>query len=164
VETRYFNGILVALLSAFLAALFTLANGKLVHNHNPTVISFYELLAGAIFITIYLIFTSKFQPDFFKLPAMDWVYILILASICTAYAFIAAVKVMKHLSPYTIMLTTNLEPVYGIILAFLVLGDSEQMNTGFYYGAALILATVILNGILKNSLKLKRKKALQRPS
>lgn len=161
VETRFSEGILVALFSAFLAALFTLANGKLVKENPPSKISFYELLAGAGFISIYLIVTSGFTSSFFVLPAMDWVYILILASICTAYAFIASVKVMRHLSPYTIMLTTNLEPVYGIILAYLILGDAEQMNEGFYYGALLILFTVILNGILKNSRKLKRKKALQ---
>ena len=161
VETRFSEGILVALFSAFLAALFTLANGKLVKENPPSKISFYELLAGAGFISIYLLVTSGFTSSFFVLPAMDWVYILILASICTAYAFIASVKVMRHLSPYTIMLTTNLEPVYGIILAYLILGDAEQMNEGFYYGALLILFTVILNGILKNSRKLKRKKALQ---
>tara|TARA_R110002020_G_scaffold85914_5_gene211833 strand:- start:86681 stop:87580 length:900 start_codon:yes stop_codon:yes gene_type:complete len=161
VETRFSEGIFVALFSAFLAALFTLANGKLVKENPPSKISFYELLAGAGFISIYLLVTSGFTSSFFVLPVMDWVYILILASICTAYAFIASVKVMRHLSPYTIMLTTNLEPVYGIILAYLILGDAEQMNEGFYYGALLILFTVILNGILKNSRKLKRKKALQ---
>ncbi|WP_416440678.1 DMT family transporter [Leeuwenhoekiella sp. A16] len=161
VETRFSEGIFVALFSAFLAALFTLANGKLVKENPPSKISFYELLAGAGFISIYLLMTSGFTSSFFVLPVMDWVYILILASICTAYAFIASVKVMRHLSPYTIMLTTNLEPVYGIILAYLILGDAEQMNEGFYYGALLILFTVILNGILKNSRKLKRKKALQ---
>ena len=161
VETRYTLGILVALFSAFLSAVFTLINGKYAQVHNPTMISFYELLSGAGFITIYLLVSNKFNVDFFKLPQMDWVFIAILATVCTAYAFIASVKVMKHLSPYTIMLTINMEPVYGIILAFLILGDSEDMNSGFYYGALLILTTVILNGILKNSRKLKRKKALR---
>ena len=92
----------------------------------------------------------NFKDGFFNLPMMDWTYIIILATGCTAYAFIAAVKVMKHLTPYTVMLTTNLEPVYGIILAYLILGDSEQMQPQFYYGAILILATVIANGIFKN--------------
>ena len=161
VETRYTLGIVVALFSAFLSAVFTLINGKYAQVYNPTMISFYELLSGAGFITIYLLVSNKFNVDFFKLPKMDWVFITILATICTAYAFIASVKVMKHLSPYTIMLTINMEPVYGIVLAFIILGDSEDMNSGFYYGALLILITVILNGILKNSRKLKRKKALR---
>lgn len=150
VETRYVNGMLVALGATFLASIFTLINGKVAKKHRPTMISFYELTAGMIFISLYLLFTSQFDADFFKLPTMDWVYILILATVCTAYAFIASVKVMKHLTPYTIMLTTNLEPVYGIILAYFILGDAEKMQPQFYYGAVLILATVIANGILKN--------------
>lgn len=154
VETQYQTGILLALFSAFLSAIFTLINGKFIEHHNPTKISFYELLIGTAFITIYLI-TARgetfFSYDFYNLTNSDWLYIGILASVCTAYAFIAAVAVMKHLSPYTIMLTINLEPVYGILLAFIVLGDSEQMSTEFYYGALVILAVVIANGILKNA-------------
>jgi drug/metabolite transporter (DMT)-like permease len=87
---------------------------------------------------------------------MDWLYIFILASFCTAYAFIASVKILKHISPYTVMLTTNLEPVYGIVLAFFLLGDSERINPLFYVGALIILATVVANGILKNRGKLKK--------
>jgi drug/metabolite transporter (DMT)-like permease len=84
---------------------------------------------------------------------MDWIYILLLASVCTAYAFIAAVHIMKWISPYTLMLTTNMEPVYGIILALLILGDKEYMNPMFYLGALIILMTVIVNGIIKTRKK-----------
>jgi drug/metabolite transporter (DMT)-like permease len=145
-----------------LAAIFTLVNGKFVRKHNPTKISFYELLIGSLFITLYLAFAkadSFFSIDFFTLPYTDWIYLLVLATICTAYAFIASVKVMKHLSPYTLMLTINLEPVYGILLAFMVLGDKEQMSPEFYYGAVVILVVVIANGILKNRNLLRAKKA-----
>ncbi len=161
VQPEYRLGIGLALLSAFLSAIFTLVNGKFVHKHNPTKISFYELLIGTVFITLYLASAktnSFFSSDFFTLLYTDWIYLLILASICTAYAFIASVKVMKHLSPYTIMLTINLEPVYGILLAFIVLGDKEQMSTEFYYGAIVILLVVIANGILKNRNLLRVKK------
>ena len=161
VETRYTEGIIVALISALLAALFTLFNGKFAKKHNSVMISFYELLTGALFITVFLALSGTFDASFFQLQQMDWVYLLILATVCTAYAFIASVKVMKHLTPYTIMLTTNMEPVYGIILAFLILGDAEQMNTGFYLGAILILCTVILNGILKNARRRKAARALK---
>lgn len=162
VETQYQTGILLALLSAFLSAVFTLINGKFIAEHNPTKISFYELLIGTACITLYLTFAKAstfFSTDFYNLPTMDWVYIGILASVCTAYAFIAAVAVMKHLSPYTIMLTINLEPVYGILLAFIFLGDSEKMSPEFYYGALVIIAVVIANGILKNSKSYKVLKA-----
>ena len=158
VETAYQTGILLALLSAFLSAVFTLINGKFIENHHPTKISFYELLIGSLCVTVYLVVARPdtfFSAQFFALPTMDWVYMGVLSSVCTAYAFIADVAVIKHLSPYTIMLTINLEPVYGILLAFLVLGDAEQMSTEFYYGALVILAVVIANGVLKNSKKFK---------
>jgi drug/metabolite transporter (DMT)-like permease len=80
----------------------------------------------------------------------NWILILVLASICTAYAFTASVKVMRQLSPYTVMLTTNLEPVYGIILAFFIIGGKEKMSTEFYIGAVVIVITVLLNGIIKH--------------
>jgi drug/metabolite transporter (DMT)-like permease len=84
------------------------------------------------------------------LSAKNWILILILASICTAYAFTASVKVMRQLSPYTVMLTTNLEPVYGIMLAYFIIGGKEKMSTEFYIGAVIIVITVILNGIIKH--------------
>tara|TARA_R110000868_G_scaffold21640_3_gene89703 strand:- start:5997 stop:6890 length:894 start_codon:yes stop_codon:yes gene_type:complete len=156
VETEYVEGIILALISAFLSSVFALMNGKLIHTEKPSVISFYELLAGVIFVSIYLGFQGSFTSDFFQLALNDWIYLFILASICTAYAFIASVKVMKFLTPYTVMLTVNLEPIYGILLAFIFLGESEKMNPLFYIGALIILSTVIANGLLKNKGKLKK--------
>lgn len=156
VETRYAHGILLALLSAFLASIFSLINGKLVHYERPSTISFYEMASGVAFLSVFLVLKGSFGTDLFYLSLNDWFFILILASVCTAYAFIASVKVMRFISPYTVMLTTNLEPVYGIILAFLILGDTERMNPLFYLGAMLILATVIGNGVLKNRTGLKK--------
>ena len=163
VETEYLLGIILALISAFLSAVFTLMNGKLIKHAAPSVISFYELLTGVAAISIYLLIMSiysggslGFNAEFFQIQPMDWFYLMILASFCTAYAFIAAVAVMKYLSPYTIMLTTNMEPIYGILLAFLIFGSKEQMHPQFYYGAAIILVTVVLNGYLKTRRKIKK--------
>ncbi len=156
VEINYFEGILYALISIIIGVLFTLMNGKLIEKHEPSVITFYEFLAGVIFITIYFLLTHKFNADFFILSTSDWVYLLILSSICTAYAFTASVKVMRILSPYTVMLTTSLEPVYGIILAFFIIGEKEKMSTEFYFGAVLIVVTVILNGVVKHYLSNKK--------
>ncbi|NER17683.1 DMT family transporter [Spongiivirga citrea] len=149
-EGDYFWGICFALVASLLAAFFSILNGKLVQENNPTTISFYELLIGVLGITIYLGIVGDFNTDFFSLTNTDWLYIGLLASFCTAYAFIASTAVMKYLSPYTVMLTINLEPVYGILLAWLILGDKEQMSPQFYYGALIILITVVINGILKN--------------
>jgi drug/metabolite transporter (DMT)-like permease len=156
VEMRYFAGMMLALASIIIGVLFTLMNGKLIEKHEPSVITFYEFLAGVFFITIYFLFTNKFNIDFFILTATDWVYLLILSSVCTAYAFTASVKVMRILSPYTVMLTTSLEPVYGIVLAYFIIGGKEKMSVEFYIGAVLIVITVILNGILKHYLSDKK--------
>ncbi len=156
VEAAYAYGMLLALLSAFLAAVFSLINGKLIHKERPSLISFYEMSGGLVFLSTILLAQGSFTADFFKLTTSDWVFVFILASVCTAYAFIAAVRVMRFITPYTVMLTTNLEPVYGILLAFLFLGDAEKMNPLFYLGAGIILITVVANGILKNWPRIKK--------
>jgi drug/metabolite transporter (DMT)-like permease len=153
VEIQYLEGILYALFSVFIGVLFTLFNGKLIKQHDSTVITVYEFFAGFLFVSVYLLFEGKFDSAFFNISSRDWMLILILSSVCTAYAFTASVHVMKRLSPYTVMLTTNLEPVYGILLAYLIIGEDEKMSLPFYIGSAIILATVILNGIIKNKIK-----------
>lgn len=153
VDTHYIKGILLALLSAFLSASFSIINGKFAKDNDPVQISFYELLGGVFFISIYILFVGGFTKEFFSISMPDLFWLIILASVCTAYAFSASVKVMKFLSPYTVMLTINLEPIYGIILAILIFENSEKMNPMFYLGALIILSTVLLNGYLKNQSK-----------
>ena len=156
VETEYLWGIILALCSSFLGALFSVINGRFAAKYKASVISFYEIFFGSLCITIYLALSGSFNATFFQLTLNDWTLLLILASVCTAYAFIASIHVMKWISPYTVMLTINMEPVYGILLALLILGDTENMSQGFYYGAGIILATVIVNGIIKISVKRKK--------
>lgn len=156
-ETQYYLGIIYALISAFLAALFSVLNGLFVKKTSADVISFYQLLFGALFVTVFLFVTDSFTVDFFDLTVSDWFYLVLLSSVCTTYAFIVSVKIMKHLTPYTVMLTINLEPVYAIVLALLIFGDKEKMNVEFYYGACIVFAVVLLNGLLKNRSKLKEK-------
>jgi drug/metabolite transporter (DMT)-like permease len=156
VGMEYIEGMWLALVSAFLGAVFTLINGRLIRTHKPSIIGFYELLSGALFVTIYLVFNRGLSEEFFSLANSDWIYIFILSSVCTAFAFIASVKVMRFISPYTVLLTVNLEPVYGILLAFAIFGDSERMNPQFYLGGMIILLTVIANGVLKNRSTSKR--------
>jgi drug/metabolite transporter (DMT)-like permease len=153
VESGYIYGFYYALVSIILGVLFTLINGKLIAKHDPSVITFYEFLSGVFFISFYFIFQGKFTVDFFVLTLNNWLLLFILASICTAYAFTASVKVMRKLTPYTVMLTTNLEPVYGIILAYFIIGGKEKMSAEFYIGALIIVITVILNGIIKHYYK-----------
>jgi drug/metabolite transporter (DMT)-like permease len=153
VEYQYKYGILVALFSAFLSALFAVLNANLIKKNEAIIISFYEILFAVGLITIALLIQNSLTLSVFKLSTSDWVYIFILGSICTAYALTASTKLLKKFSPFTMMLTINLEPVYGIILALIVFKKSETMTTTFYYGALLIFTTVILNGYIKSKRK-----------
>jgi len=148
VEKIDFTGVFFALIAAFLSGLFSVLNGLYVKQQSGVQLSFFQLFYGFMFLSLVLLF----RGDLFQLsvPApMDWLYLIILASICTAYAFTASISLMKHLSPYTVMLSINLEPVYGIILAVLILGDKEKMSQGFYFGALIILIIIILNSVIK---------------
>lgn len=149
VEIHYLSGMSFALVSIFLGVIFTLLNGKLIQQHDATVIAFYEFFAGFGLVTVYLLTNNSFNKSFFEISNHDLILILLLASVCTAYAFTASVEVMKKLSPYTVMLTTNLEPVYGIFLAYFIIGGNEKMSISFYIGAVIILITVVLNGVVK---------------
>lgn len=146
-------GVLLALTSAFLSASFSIINGKFAQRIDATIVSFYELSGGVLFLSIFLLFSKQFTIQFFNITLSDFMWLGILASICTAYAFIASVNVMKYISPYTVMLTINLEPVYGIALAVLIFEKKEQMSFSFYIGATIILITVILNGLIRNRKK-----------
>ena len=155
VNTEYKEGIVLGIVSAFLGAVFMLINGRLVMHNRPTTITFYEFLVGALCISLYGAMGTDLLSPFSAMTGMDWVYLGLLVTICTAYAFIASVKVMRYIRPYTVMLTVNLEPVYGIILALIIFGESERMQVNFYLGAALIIGTVLLNGWVKYKAKLR---------
>ena len=159
-EINYIKGILLGILAAFFSALFAVLNGRFLKQHTATVISFYEFISGVIFITFFIIiFEGGLSWPFLNISLIDFGYLFILGSICTAYAFIAAIYVMKHISPYTVVLTYNLEPVYGIIIAIILFPEKEKMSPTFYYGASIIIITVLLNAVLKNMRRLKRKQS-----
>ncbi len=158
VESGYTQGMIIALVSAFLVAIFSIINAKLVKEHKPSIISFYELSLGTLFLTILLGVRGSFNTDFFVLMPSDWWYLIILSLICTSYAFIVSVKIMRVLTAYTVMLTNNLEPVYGILMAWAFFGTEEKMSPLFYVGALIILLTVIANGILKHKASNKQRR------
>ena len=149
-EIKYFLGICLGITSALFSSLFAVINGKFVAHHNASTISFYEFISGVFFISMYIAFSNDgFDASFFKLSIDDWLYLGILASVCTAYAFIASVYVMRYITPYSVVLTYNLEPIYGIFLALLFFPQTEVMPPIFYIGAALIICTVLMNALVK---------------
>jgi drug/metabolite transporter (DMT)-like permease len=152
-EFRYKWGIITALTSAFLAALFTVLNKTFIPKFNPVTISFYEMLSGFLSITIFLWLTNSLKEGLPIPGLMDGIWLLILGIICTAYAFVMAIDVMKVLSAYTVVLTINMEPVYGIIMAWFIFKDSEFMSFGFYAGTLIILGAVFLYPYLQKRIQ-----------
>lgn len=148
-EFQYMEGILYALLSALLNGLFVVLNRNISKRHHPTVTSFYEMIGGVLFISIFLFMSGTFDPVFFTVSHQDVFYLLILGTICTAYAFAAIVHVMKVLSAYTVVLSINLEPVYGIVMALIFFPEAEQMSAGFYAGTLIIILSVFAYPVLK---------------
>ena len=149
VEAQYTMGIIYGLLSALLAALFSLFNARLIAKNDATVISLYEMLGGVVIFTFIFLITGKFDAEFFKVSPTDWGWLLILGLVCTSFAYVGTVKVLRNLSPFTVSISINLEPVYGIILALLIFGESEAMNPAFYFGGGLILFSILLNAWFK---------------
>lgn len=153
VEIKYGLGIFMGVMAAFTASLFSVMNGLLVRRIESPVISFYELSFAVVGLSIYLLINQGFTSSFFTISNRDLTFLFILSSVCTAFPFIASVNLMKHLSPYTINLTVNLEGVYGMILAGLLFQEHKELSVTFYVGVAIILFSIFLNAYLKQKLK-----------
>ncbi len=151
-ETGYWLGLTMALVSAFLGALFSVLNGRLAMRHSPFQITLYEMAAAClfalIFMPIYAAFLTDGDPIQWAWTGLDWLWLLILGGICTVYAFSVSVDLMKRLPVFSINLTINLEPVYGIVLAVLIFGESEKMTPQFYLGTLIILISVLIYPVL----------------
>jgi drug/metabolite transporter (DMT)-like permease len=159
-EFKYLVGMILSVVSAALASLFTVCNGILIKETKAKLISFYELLGAFIVVSIYLLIRSKGDLTQFFVPVVDLKWLIILGTLCTAFAFIMSVEVMKKISPYTVTISINLEPIYSIILALIIWPESETMSFGFYMGSIIVIATIFLNAIFKKRLT-KSKKELQ---
>jgi drug/metabolite transporter (DMT)-like permease len=131
-------------------------NGRIVQRMPPLDISFWEMSMGVVLLSLYLgaqghLFQTMTAPS-----GSDWIYLVGLATFCTAFAFVQSVRIMRYLSPFTVMLTIAMEPVYGILIALFLFAESEAMTAGFYLGVATILAMLMLDAYIKRR---KRRKA-----
>ena len=156
-------GLGLAIASAVLAAGFTVANSRLVQRIDAWVITFYEMSGASLFSLLFLWIaeSNDWNGGAPFIPAQgDWVWILFLALVCTVYASTMATQLMKQFSAYLINLTINLEPVYGIALAFFIFGEKERMTQGFYMGTLLILLAVILYPLLTTTVMKKNNRKI----
>ncbi len=149
VEHVYTKGMIYALISALLLSFFSIFNAKNIEKYSAIHISFYELLAAFLFLSVVMWLSGNISVADLKLIGNDWFYLIVLASVCTAYPFVVATGLLKKMGPFTIVLSNNLEPVYGIILAVIIFGDKEKMDPAFYFGAVLIFVSVLVNAFLK---------------
>ncbi|WP_018477229.1 DMT family transporter [Pontibacter roseus] len=153
-ETEFNNmlGIGLAVGSALLGAIFTIINARLAKKHPSTTITAYEMagacIGTALFFPIYIELFAQGGTLNFSMNNMDWFYLLVLALVCTVYAYTASVRLMQKISAYTMNLTVNMEPVYGILLAWVIFNEDEQMTSNFYIGAVIILLSVFVHPVL----------------
>ncbi len=149
IQTEYWLGIVLGIAAAFTSALFGVLNGIMAHRLRPGVISFYEISAAFLGLSVFILLRGDFNAQFFVLDSPSVIGILILSLVCTVFPFITSVNLAKYISPYTIVLTVNLETVYGIIWAILFYSENQELKPTFYIGVLIILAAIFLNSYLK---------------
>lgn len=142
---QYKVGIIFGILSAVGSSLFPIFNKKLLTRFNPSTLTLYELGGGFLALTLLVPFyLMKFPAGYYLPTIQDWIWLLVLALVCTVLCFDLQLNALKKISPFTANLTYNLEPVYGIILAFIFFKENKSFNGHFYIGVGLILLAVIL--------------------
>lgn len=140
----YRNGIIMGLFSALIAAIFTILNKQKTTKSDPVVVSWAQMLGGFLFTCLIMPIYIYFFPDSFKIPSqIDLIYLIILSVFCTALPFILSIWAFRHLTAFTWIFIVNLEPVYGIILAIIILKENTELGINFYIGASLIFLSVI---------------------
>jgi len=144
-DTRYRAGILVGIAAALLAALFSVLNKRHVYMAPPQTLMLYELSGGLLVVTLLLPVYLHYIPTNYILPTLpDWGWLLVLSWLCTVLGMNLMLQSLQKVSAFTQNLTLNLEPVYGILLAFILFKENEQLDSSFYFGFALIAFSVVL--------------------
>jgi drug/metabolite transporter (DMT)-like permease len=154
---QYYRGIGLALISAALAAVFSIFNSVLVRTYDSANLTRVELLSAAgVLALLFLADGRGLAVEFWTIPQEDWLWLALLASLATAFAFLMSIEVMKRLSPFTTAVAINMEPIYAIVLAAVIFGDSERMGGWFYLGSVIIVGAVFADAGFK---RMARKKA-----
>lgn len=149
-EFNHFTGLMLGIGSAVMGALFSVINGQFTKKFDAPVITFYEMIGAAITSLIILLVYSNFTDEALKImpQGFDWLWLSILAFVCTVFAFAETIHLARKFTIFAMNLTINLEPVYGIIFAFVIFGEKERMTTGFYLGTLVILGSVLAYPLL----------------
>ncbi len=147
-EFQYKEGIIFGILTALFGTIFSVFNGRIFGKTSSGNIIFYEIFSGFLILSILYVFMGQIS-HLNEISYRDLALIILLASVFTAFPMLESVNLMKYISPFTLILTVNLEPVYGIILAFFIFGDSEEMSPIFYIASLIMILAIVANGIIK---------------
>lgn len=142
-------GIVLGVIASVISAIFTVLNKPLAEKYPPRTLVFYEMFSGLVFLCILAPFYIQQHPAEVLFPqGADYLWIFLLSYCCTVWGQSLAMSALKKLSAFTITLSVNLEPVYGIILAFIIFKENDQLGLGFYLGMTLIFISLMVQVIL----------------
>jgi drug/metabolite transporter (DMT)-like permease len=161
-SSKDYTALFIGLAAALMAALFSVFNAKLVQETSSQTISFYEFGIASIFLSVLLAIEGRLNSSLFVMTTSDFLWLLFLGIVCTSFAFLAVVDLVKRLGTFTVSLSINMEPVYTIFLAISILNENAQLSTKFYIGAGVIVAIVVINAIIKYRMKMKNTAAFER--
>jgi drug/metabolite transporter (DMT)-like permease len=151
VQEFHRTGIILGIMAAFIGSVFTILNSKLSKRYNSETITTYELGSGLFYLTLFIPAYIHFaQPAMLFPDTKNWEMLLVFSLFCTVIPFNLSIKAFKHVSAYASSLSINLEPLYGIILAFIFFHEQKDLKPGFYAGTAIIVLSVILYMVLKH--------------
>lgn len=156
----YLTGIILALVAALLAATFSVLNRKMIAKYSAIPITFLELGSGWIFLSFLApIYIQYFPQASFVPQDWDWVYLLLLAIVCTTFAYVLSINALRHVTAFTFNLSINLEPIYGIVMAIFLFQEHEEVSLGLYAGAAIIITAVFVHTIIERRARRRNAKA-----
>ena len=147
-EQDHLTGMMLGLASALLAAVFSTVNGVLVRKHDPINLSAVELLSASVGMGLWLVLRGQWGAGVWTMTTSDWIWIAVLAVVATSFAFMVSIQVLKKLTPFESAMAINLEPIYAIVLAYVLFG--ERFSPGFYAGAALVICAVFVDTLLRS--------------
>ena len=144
-DARYRTGIMIGIASALFAAIFSVLNKRNVSLIAPQTMMLYELSGGLLILTLLMPFyLQKFPPTHVFPTIAEWGWLLVLSWFCTVWAMDLMLQALQKVSAFTQNLSLNLEPVYGILLAFVLFHEQKQLQSSFYLGFSLIALSVAL--------------------
>jgi drug/metabolite transporter (DMT)-like permease len=147
-DTHYKTGIIIGVISAILGAVFPICNRQLMQRMNAETLMTYELTGGFLALSLFIPFYLEKFPGTHRIPVFsDWLWLLFLSWICSVWAFQLSANALKKIPAFTVNLTYNLEPVYGIILAFVIYRENQDLGKSFYIGLLFILIAVALQTV-----------------